>query len=173
MRRKILGIPTILFLLGIVVFGGTASALLVTYLSNTAVTQMRVDSPLLVEVAHRTVGDWATYQNLGQYYGGDTVEFDVRTTNRASVAQSGDLDVLIINDLGNAGCADFTAMQYWNPDTGMWEDVSASCVESSGNVTVTTPVSIVATGNEVAVISLTFNSAVAPAWYTTYSTVNV
>jgi hypothetical protein len=173
MRNKILGIPTLLFVLGVVIFGGTASAILVTYLSNTAVTQARVDSPLAVEVAHRTMGDWATYQNLGQYYGGDTVEFDIRTTNRASVVQSGDLDTVISNDATNAACADFTQIQYWNPDTAAWEDITASCVEAGGSITVTTPVSIAATSNEVAVIALTFNNAVAPAWYTTYSTVNV
>ena len=173
MRKKILGIPTLLFVLGIVLFGSTASAILVSYLSNTAVTAVSVESPLLVRVAPETGGTWETSQDLGTVYGGDTVKWRTRVDNRADAVISGSLVATIDNGVGSASCGDFTALYFFDPTPATWIDALPMCADVGGQAVVTIPVVYTALEVESYASNMTFNPAVMPANYTVSSQVMV
>lgn len=73
MKRKILGIPITLFIVGILFIGG-ASAALVGYISNKVTAEIEVSSPMVagISTGEGAVVDWATAQCLrsGTYQNG-------------------------------------------------------------------------------------------------------
>jgi hypothetical protein len=107
--RKILGIPMSLLVVGLLLIGG-ASALLVTYLSNTVEATATVQSPIRLQIglAPNALGDGPV--NLGAIFGGQSVDVYVSTENLANVSITGTMWTVISNPQGLT-CEDFSSMQ--------------------------------------------------------------
>jgi hypothetical protein len=109
--RKILGIPIVLFVLGLLIVGSGAAAL-VKYLSNTVTYDVSVESPL------EMTGDTDLTLNI---FGGDTIEYSVTTINHATVA----IDSYPITTL--------TSLGVWSGE----EFIDASLTDPSGTYNIT------------------------------------
>ncbi len=105
--KKILGIPIMMFIIGLVVLGG-ASAAVVSYLSNSVTADIHVDSPIEMSMSS-THPTWEGLDSidLGSLYGGETATLYMRSTNLANVPTDGYTVNTISNDEGLT-CADFT-----------------------------------------------------------------
>lgn len=111
---------------------GIVSAVLVSYLSNTTTAQVDVTSPI-----GNTVEGTSTFSIVG----GETVAFNVSTTNLASVPTTGTLTNLFSNDLG-MNCSDFSVLSVENfingSSTGVTDLLASGC-----NIVNSTTVSLV------------------------------
>jgi len=85
MRKKIFGLPIVIFVLCLVILGG-ASAALVTYLSNTISAGISVESPVVLND-----GEASFSMDLG--HGGEYDLILVKIENTASVPAYGSFDV--------------------------------------------------------------------------------
>lgn len=94
MRRKL-----VLLIVGLLAVS-VASAVLVTYLSNKAVADVDVNSP----ISNQIIGD-----SSFSIYGGETVTVQVATENLASVPITGSIDNFVENPLG-LNCSDFVSV---------------------------------------------------------------
>lgn len=127
-KKKILGIPMAMFIVGLLVIGG-ASAALVTYLSNTAEMDVVVTSPMSVAMAvvEHGAGPISAINNVGDLSGDDwstdltapsitalsTLELGFRVKNLADVTIADKtLEIVASNDESNAACADLTSLTF-------------------------------------------------------------
>lgn len=188
-KKKVLGIPLTIFIIGLIVIGG-ASAALVSYLSNTATMNVEVDSPVSIEfaeVAHGAtvvtaidnVADsgvvWADNLVTGSTTGLSTLELGVKLVNKADVSISNKvLAVTLSNDLLNVDCDDLTSLTFVDvgasPGTTYYRVVQelvgvGLCVDNGVDVTYSIPInSLGAEQTFKYPVTMTFGN-VAPATY--------
>jgi len=174
MVKKILGVPIVALVFSLMIIGG-ASAALVSYLSNSAVVNVAVDSPLIVQVAPEIGGTWELTQDFGTVYGGDTVAWRTRVENRADAPITGNLVATIDNGIWSASCNDFTSLRFYDPGAANWTDVidTPRCVDAGGRAVVTIPVAYTNSEVEIYPAEMTFDPAVMPANYSLTSQVMV
>lgn len=146
-KKKILGMPLAVFIIGLMVLGG-ASAALVSYLSNTATAEVNVESPVALSFSSAaTPGVWEESLDLGSTTALSTVEFNVKVINNADV----DIDDEVIaftlsNDLGDVACDDLSSATFI--DTGSnnpnpQELVGMGlCVDNGADVTYNIPINL-------------------------------
>jgi len=107
-----------------------ASAILVSYLSNTAEVEVEVNSP----ISNTVIGD-----SVFSIYGGETVSLNITTENLASVPITGTVENLVTNPLG-LNCSDFTSVTvttYTNSVfVGTWELIGLGNCAIVDNTTV-------------------------------------
>ena len=108
--KKILGVPLVMVVIGLVVIGG-AMAALVNYLSSPVTADATVDSPLELKIAPKTGGTWEDSLSLGTVYGGDEVEFRIREVNRANTEITADL-VITVSEAGIANVCDELTVEF-------------------------------------------------------------
>lgn len=146
-----------------------ATAMLVSYLSNTATVNTEVDSPLAVDVSYDSI-DWDTDISAAAY-GGDTIDYYARVENRANAEITGNMTVNAVTSTGMATCADFTLIELY--DAGVWTDITALCTDTTSGTTVGVPVTYLPFETEQYEVRVTLDPAVAPTTYTFSHTVNV
>lgn len=185
MKKKILGIPIVAFVLGIVLLGG-ASALLVTYLSNTTTETLTASSPLEMKF-----DDGSTSMNA-EFYGGATITYKLWTENLGDVAVQAypvteitaptgetwtgtEFTQVILKDPNYPSGIDVTSLMYWVKSDGSLGTMSTLDVEDLNTVklffdnngdgvaqTYNRPVGF----NEWNEISITMHPAISPGEYT-------
>jgi len=103
---KILGKTIPLAVLILVLLAGTATAVLVGYISNSVTADVTVDSPLKLEISPDNT-NWYNLIHFGTNYGGETVTIYTKITNNANATITGTVEVDVNNPSGIT-CADFT-----------------------------------------------------------------
>lgn len=130
-KSKIWGIPTALFVIGLIAVGGVMAAL-VDYLSNQATVTADIDSPLQILVSNDG-NDFSASTSLGSGHGGSTVELWVREINHANNPIE---DANIVINISEAGgpmvCGEITSMIYDNLQ-GWTYDLTTYCDVENGN----------------------------------------
>lgn len=110
-KLKVVGIPIMLFVIGILVIGG-ASAAIVGYLSNTSKVNVEVNSPVVLEVSEDGItweeGNPAEISFEG-IFGGESITFFARDTNLANIDITGSSTKLVTCDVGLT-CEDFASV---------------------------------------------------------------
>lgn len=107
MKKKVLGIPMTLVVLGILVLGG-ATAQLVGFLSNAVNAEVNVTSPIVYEISETEAGGYAEVVAIDAI-GGDTVEFYIRATNNANNPIEGQQSIIVKN-VDGVTCEDFESI---------------------------------------------------------------
>lgn len=107
-KKKILGMPIALFVIGLVVLGG-ASAVLATYLSNTVTATATVQSPIELKIGTAWNVLSAGPIPLGSLDGGESIELYVSTYNKADVPIQGTMWTVVSNPDGIV-CAEFASL---------------------------------------------------------------
>jgi len=192
-NKKILGMPIMAFIIGLVVLGG-ASAMLVDYLSNTTTAEVAVDSPIalrLAEVDHgMTVisaiaavnGNVEWVEDLPAIYttGLSTTELGLKVVNNADVnINNEEILITVSNELNDVSCNDLSSLIFI--DVGCSEgtscyqveqDVSSLCyADEGGFVEYAIPITLWEEGSEYKYpVTLTFGN-VAPTNYDIKATV--
>jgi len=160
MNKKILGV----FFVS-VLFVAMASAMLVSYISNSVTADVSVEAPLVMTISSDNGLNYYTTVSLGSVYGGDDISFLTNIVNQASVNIAGDYEIIITNDINNATCEDFTIAQLDNVDMTCEDDDGVAIFTGSDNY-----LSSSTTENTV---DLTFALAVAPSTYTITSQIEM
>jgi len=140
-KKKILGMPVMMFIIGLVVLGG-ASAMLVDYLSNDVTAEVAVDSPIalrLAEVDHGmtvisaidavdSTGDWFEDLPLIETTGLSTTELGLKVVNNADVdITNEEILMTLSNENNDVSCDDLSSLIFI--DVGCSEGTSCYQVE--------------------------------------------
>ncbi len=106
MNKKVL-IPVLCSLLVLTV----ASAVLVSYLSNTISAEVEVKSPMVLGVSESEEGEWTELVSLDDMYtgGNNVVTFYTREENIADESITGDIENIVKNT--GIKCADFESVE--------------------------------------------------------------
>lgn len=152
----------LVLLLGLIVFAGLGSAMLISYISNSVTADVSVESPLVMNI----VGGTDNALVLSGVYGGDSVSFQTLTDNMASVDIVGNYEIIVSNNLDNVTCEDFT--------TATFNSVDMTCVDGIETATFTgskTYTSGVVDESDSVVFTFALN--IAPADYTIQSQIEM
>lgn len=95
----------ILYAIASIVCISAAFGILVNYLSNTTTVNLNVESPLIASVGDGI--NWDSTLMLGQYYGGETVQYYGKAENLANGEIEGIYRNVITNSLQTPSCDDF------------------------------------------------------------------
>mgnify|MGYP006294351427 CR=1 FL=1 len=130
-RKKVLGIPVTLFVVGMLVVG-VGSAALVDYLSNEVTNDVTVESPIEYKISK---GDgWQEDGIAMDAVGGDTITYKIEATNHANNAIDGKQYITIRNGEG-VTCEDFESINVMTADSGDWVDMldAGNCQQVNSN----------------------------------------
>jgi len=139
--KKILGVPLVMVVIGLVVIGG-AMAALVNYLSNQVEATVGVDSPLTLQISSDGSA-WGNTLQLGSQSGGNEITTYTRLENHANTALQGHLS-MFFREANNASldwdCDMLTLTPYIWDGTDyipypLHPNVSLSCQEETINGT--------------------------------------
>ncbi len=152
-NKKFLGIPLTVMLIGLLTIGIGAAAI-VSYLSNTAEITSEVQSPLLLEVYD---GTWGTSANLGETFGGNTVAFSFRETNRADVDIDSDLTITVAEAGEVNSCSEITQLRFKGSDATNWNDITSLCNEVNNNLKWVLPTTVANNSQKIYDVEVTFD----------------
>jgi len=157
MKNKMFGIPVALFVIGLLV-ATSATAVLVSYLSNTTTASTDVSSPL----KHYMSADGITYNDTTApaltAFGGETKTVYLKVTDLANVAITGTPTYSI--DSPGITCADLTLVKYYDLTTNPGVDITATCVVTGSTAAFTIAPVTFAVGDSDGKIEVTFAPAV-------------
>jgi len=159
MNKKILG----MFFVS-VLFIAMASAMLVSYISNSVVADVSVEAPLVMTISSNGT-EYSNSISLQGVYGGDDISFLTNIVNHASVNIAGDYEIIVSNDINNATCEDFTVTQI--------DNVNMTCFDNSGIAIFNGTSNYVNGTTTVNAINLTFALNIKPANYTITSQIEM
>jgi len=128
--KKILGVPLVMVVIGLVVVGG-AMAALVSYLSNPVTADATVDSPLELQIRKASGQQWGNSLDLGTVYGGGEALFRIREINRANTDITADL-VIMVNESGVVNKCEELDIVFRGVGSTTWHNIS--CVEAGNNL---------------------------------------
>jgi hypothetical protein len=180
MKKKILGMPIVVFVLGILLIGG-ASALIVNYLSNTATATVKVDSPMVVKFANIVDVDsngaftslgWTDGLTLAGTTGLSTSTIGVSVKNNADTAIVGKwLQLTVSTGTNSVSCGDITSLQFMDTATPTqiakgYQELSSLCQVVGSNVVYNIDINSLAPGTEYLYPAKITFGLVEPATYT-------
>jgi hypothetical protein len=154
-NKKIFG-----FALGILLFGGFATALIVNYMSNEAKVSESVSLAMDVSFAdlssdlfplERTT-DWTTELTTNGVTQLSTSIVGVKLINNADVQiQNEYLEVVVSNDLNDVSCDDITSLQFLDTATPIqlakgFQELSSLCVDLGDSIVYDVPINSLASG---------------------------
>lgn len=186
-KNKIMGIPIVVFVLGLLLIGG-ASAALVNYLSNTATANVEVKSPMEINFANingevtetgtfTINGDWTNTLNIPDSTGLSTSEIGVKVKNNADVAIQGKWLELKVTNIGNdVTCNDISSLMFMDTATPTqiakgYQELKSLCVSHDGFVVYNIDINSLAPGQEYLYPAKITFGVVAPSNYSFEATI--
>lgn len=129
-NKKILGMPIAMFVVGLLVMG-TATAALVSFLSNEVTASADVGSPIELKFWD---GGWVDDITLGSTHGGGTITATLRERNFASNEIDSTLRITISESGVVNECAEIEQLRFREAGNVGWNDVTSFCDVVSNNL---------------------------------------
>lgn len=162
-NNKILGVPILTLVIGLIVLG-SASALIVNYLSNTAKATVAVESPLAINFANidgvvdengafSIIDTWTPTLTMASTTGFNTEQIGVKINNNADVNIEGKwLQLKVTDENNDVTCTDLTSLKFMDTATPIqiakgYQELSSLCVaDPSGFVVYNIDINSLASG---------------------------
>lgn len=160
--KKIFGIPILTLVIGLVVLG-SATALIVNYLSNTAKATVQVESPLAINFANingvvdsngafSIDGSWIPTLTMASTTGLNTEQVGVKIDNNADVPIQGKwLQLKVTDENDDVTCSDLTSLKFMDTATPTqiakgFQELSSLCEAGAGFVVYNIDINSLASG---------------------------
>lgn len=154
-NKKVLGMPIAIFLIGVMVVGLGAAAI-VDFLSNQVTANVNVESPLEIKIWDGN--DLEESISLGSTYGGNTVAFDFREENRADVDIDSDLTIIVGQSNETNVCSEITMLRFKGMQANNWNYVDMNtCDDDTGYLKFVIPTIVPANTAKDYNVEVTFN----------------